>query len=357
MRRFSVTGKKPRKLKNVNAPIEYESELYHWWPNLAVEGCPISPLGPQPRHGAQALAGAPPFAAWRAAIPPSVITTIERYGTGAYTWPFLHLAGALGAQVFVDRCRECPAYPSILWQHLRCGLITNAAFALAPADLVLATVPLPYTVVRRIAVHSADWPNLELLASAWPRLGLRTQRTLRHVPRITTDMILCVTRLPKSIATPGLIYATQESQFREIFESVCEVKARTRGEWRWGHVKSYDTLVRLPLRIKESHAWFGTPPFPPIYGLEALETDEAVEAEAVELGHCLASLQEAITQRSLFAYRLTHPERATVVLSYVAEADNWTLETIAGPQNRSLTRPVETQAYVRAWIEQNGGLP
>lgn len=306
--------------------IEYEREIITGWPHYLWRPSSTPNFTPVPRCLNLALTGEPPFHAWREELQDDLVHQLLRF-RASQQWRLLIVAGRIGQEKFVNLAQKCPM--SLIGLSI---------------DHDLAETEVPIAAWKRIHPSDATNHTLATLAAVWARLPKHTRKAVVSLPRLTDDGIRCLANLPPKCLTSSLLFATVQSHALEIFTAVQAILELTAGDWRWGNVKDPDTLIELQWRLVPKS--FGEPPIAGMVGIDPLRTGPEIRKEAHEMQHCLVSYAASIAAGNYFAYRVTHPGRATVVLQKVDET--WQLHALVGFQNAQVAD--ELREYVHTWL-------
>ena len=340
--------------------VLFRNEIFGPYPHLVVSGeVRSSYWGPIPYCSSLALQGVGEFREWRADIPDCLVALALRYDQ-LYRFGVMQVCGLLSngdetaVRNFVRVCAKYPPFPLWLIRLRTVHLMRRDQLLGHPVTLLRNTCPIPPSVLHRFAWEAVYWPEVEQLATIWPRLSRSIQMALRCCRTVTTDTIRCLGALPPPCVTPGLVKACESSQLHEVYESCQMAFQLARGDWRWGAVSDYETLLNLPHRLSAhlNDFAFREPPLPDAFGIQAIRNIHALLEEAYEMGHCILTRRTAIMCGSLYSFRVDYPERATCVLRWLG--GKWHLGELAGIKNQPLRE--ETHHHVRQWLVEHGGI-
>lgn len=321
-------------------------------------------------------------AEWLGHFPPEALAFVERHGFKERRWHLLNLWLRVpeGRELFDE-------IPALAWM-----LASSWIFRL-PVSKPFRSIR---ALVRKPRARILEWLDLppgdgtlkllrQLPGSACALLPmLHYHAAFRHPTSRGWLLNLGVplTREILDAAVPGLISypllrAIAEGRLMPTFGARDRV-ARVYSDVRslmWGLENEVDQnrlgRLRSTRRLWEFHeelvalqnsrlrnttpAWEGRkpPPAAPEEWMQPLETAEALDTEARELHHCLASsrYREAVAEGRYYAYAVHHDQgRATLGIKY-DYGDSWRIDQLRGFANGSVDLAV--QAEVLTWAKQH----
>ncbi len=318
---------------------------------------------------------------WLGHFPPEALEFVERHGFKERRWHVLNLWMRVpeGRELF----DEIPALAWMLassWQFRRPvskPFRSIRALVRKPRARILEWLGLPpgdgtLKLLRQLPGQACDQLLMRRCHAAFGDVTLRNWLLNLCMP-LTLDVLLAAN--PGRISYP-LLRAIAEGQSMPLFGARDEV-ARVYLDVCWmawsleevdpdrlGRIRStrqlwefHEELVALQNSRERpsTPAWEGRkpPPVAPAQWMVPLETEEALEAEACELRHCLSSsrYRDAVTEGHYYAYAVHHElGRATLGIQRNS-GEGWSIDQLRGHANGAVDPAV--QSAVAEWATQH----
>lgn len=351
-----------------DASIRIESLTLRPWPDFYIKG-------KHPETG-QILAGLlqsdDPFAMlWRGKIPGEVIEDLMRYPQ--CMWQGLLEVSQLDPKRFVHLSQHCPALVALMAMH---PLKQQTDRDLDRLQILqqkrssrLNLLGLPptreaYRILAKLTIEDCYPVQLEQLRQAINQRSHR--RLIRHLKEINT-WTLSTLQLPIEFLDVNLLSMQDSEQMPTECSNLAEL-CREIAHYRqvlnrfpvWPYKGTGITLHKL---IQARNAMElelalgkGTKsvrlPSPPLAGIESskvrikpLTTVRELFKEGSELEHCIITYARTILDGTHYAYRMTHPQRATILLA--KRESDWFPVQIRGPKNCFLD--TDTVDLIHTW--------
>jgi len=308
---------------------------------------------------------------WRAKIPEYVLLTIQKFPR--CLWHDLLEVSQLHPDYFVQWSQACPALIGLMANHEAENqsdrdLDRVHAFyrGRKPRMQILGLPPTKevYRILAKLPFDDCFPAQLEQLRIAVQDQSRR--KLMRHLDEITTET-LDTLQMPIEYLDINLLNMRPGDQMPPQCESVTELCReiahfrQVTGKlplwpYRGAHVSIHHLIqarnlleIKLALGKQCRMVQF---PEPPLVGIdssklqiEPLTTVRTLFKEGNEMGNCVMTYTRSILDGNHFAYRMTHPARATILL--VKNLDDWYPVEIRGPKN--VYSSAQTVDLVHAW--------
>ena len=312
-------------------------------------------------------------AAWRASIPLEILKVLQQF-------PECHVELAEMAQVapdyFLESATRNPAMTLLAatyWCHRkmqRVPTITErgSLWENLDSDQMLNFARFPYSrsfikALAKIPIEQAYTFRIQSLRDLWAIPVKR--RLLQHLPTIAGENHWLLSCYPPILDPAIHRLAANEPQFEEytIQEIVSDLSNRREiaclDHWPYrNQIHSWPQLLAAYNNFfhKTNHV-LETFPQPPINGdnindleIVPLKSRTALRREAAEMLNCVESFVVQIGLGKYYAYKVIHPERATVLLK--RDRSRWRIEEAMITANEREVSP-ETMTLLRRWIRSH----
>ena len=308
---------------------------------------------------------------WRAKIPEELMKTIQ--GFPRCLWRSLMELSQLHVDYFLQWSQHCPALIGLMAIHSSelqsdRDLDRIQAFYRGRHER-LKILGLPptrevYRILSKLPIDSCYPVQLEQLRDA---VQNKTRRKLMsHLEVITTET-LEILHLPVEFLDIHLLRMSSGDELGEAspIPGICtEIADFRRGLGKlplWPYhgcgitfqrlSQIRDTFeVELSLGSDFKEIRFPKAPVEVIRSsklkFEALTSVRELFREGNDMGNCIMTYAKAIIQGTHYAYRMTSPERATILL--VRRQEDWHPVEIRGPKNAEIAP--ESIALIKAWL-------
>ena len=335
--------------------------------SLDEAGRPVLVEAPLPPTfaGRKALA----YGAFLASIPDAVRRAVRRFGEGQ--WELLRLTDRCG-EPFLDLVASNPALALALAVRRRLSSPIGSSTVVArllrkPQRDIAGRLGFPPTessarILRRVPVPTLSFWRLYHLRAALGNEALAER--LRFAPRLNASVLrLLCDPAAAPLVTPAFIdeiarrrtedrgatLAHSVFELRELHAALERPRAPVVGSvhaLERAHAAAIRELGRAPRRaLLAAVRPFPPPPLPESEGIEALRTPDELWQEGHAMNSCVAAFARRVSDGSIYFYRVTSPERATV--SVERSARGWRVAEIRGPSNRPVSRT--TRLRLDAW--------
>ncbi|MDQ8195106.1 PcfJ domain-containing protein [Coraliomargarita sp. SDUM461004] len=327
-----------------DASIRVDNITLRPWPDFTVLGDPekADPIV------CDLLESDDPFAMlWRGKIPDGTLRVIKCFPQ--CLWRGLLEVSQLHTDYFLQWSGHCPALIGLMAIHESRRQtdrdIDRIAALYRGREERMRVLGLPPTreafrILSKVPVEDCYPAQLEQLRVTVNDPARR--RLMRHLKTITTET-LDTLQLPAECLDINLLQISAEAQLPQQCDSVSEVcreimqfRQVTKKYPLWPYKGKNVTLndlvqarnlleIRLALGKDNSLARFPAPPLEAIGSsklvIEPLTSVRALFKEGKEMSNCIMTYARSILEGKHYAYRMLHPERATILLR--KNFDNW----------------------------------
>jgi hypothetical protein len=282
-----------------------------------------------------------PFALlWRAKIPDYLLQVIKSFP--ACLWRGLLEVSQLHSDYFVQWSQDCPALIGLMAIH-KAESATGRDLDRASAfykgrNERLRILGLPpskeaYRILSKVSIDDCYPVQLHQLREAVNDPARR--RLMRHLEEVTTET-LDILQLPAEYLDVNLLKMRRSDEMPAQCESVAELCGeivqfrRVRNKlplWPYRgqritlqHLLQARNNLELQLALGKGckTVLFPRPPLEGIDSsklkIEPLKSVRALFREGKEMGNCITTYARSILDGNHFAYKMLHPERATILL-------------------------------------------
>lgn len=305
---------------------------------------------------------------WRAKIPDNLLNAIQRFPD--HLWCNLLELSQLHVDYFLQWSQSCPALIGLMAIHsseLQIGRDLDRIHAFyRDRHERLKILGLPptrevYHILAKLPAHNCYPEKLEQLRAA---VKDKTRRKLMSHLKVITEETLETVLLPVEFLDIDLLMMSSGAaadSVASICAEIADFRRRLRKMPYWpyrGSGISYERLrqvrdsieVRLALGSEYKDITFPKAPVDVVQSsklkLEAITSVRDLFREGNSMENCITTYARAIMGRTHYAYRMTSPERATVLL--VRRKVDWYPIEIRGPRNASVAP--QSIALIRAWL-------
>jgi hypothetical protein len=375
----------PRKHKNVQADlisqttIHIEDECYEAWPDFRHRGVKKLRGLWNPKHLQYLLTEKDLFCdAWRRPIPADVLRELQRYFD--HHSELIELA-QLDPQSFVEISRSNPAMAiaiAMYWAFKAPWEMpprkVRDAFRLKFLKMkprsVLSELGLPDKVewvrfVRKIPGYGSGIYSIKVALRLFEDQKFR--RYLRHLPAITMEVSWLLQHPSLPVDMPLLELAVNEPEkdgflLIDLVSSILTAREMSCCEPTWpyqGAIRTWQSLLRAEwrnaLRCGAQSLQFPKAPvsierLPEGLQIAPLTSPRQVKEEADVMQNCSVQFTEEIQRGERYLYRVTEPERVTLLLQF--GPSGWEVEEIGLRENLGKVSS-RTESLIYRWIRQN----
>jgi hypothetical protein len=315
----------------------------------------------------------PEVAAFRASLPPDLVSEIAVYPSEVQWWVLRLLAAQTEADVRVRRSRAFMALAAVHTSRSPdTDFGTIVEWVARPCRALLADMGLPPrpAVLRILAKVDCDADVDEIigLASALRR-SKRIIRLLSHERIISREVAaLFAARIPLNYITPGILAAAREGAqvsrpFPYLWAILQEILGITTelgiASCPWSHLATEKAIGRLlstldeKVRLARHGAARFTAPLPTPAGICGLSTAISLHREGSEQRNCLFTHLDDVLAGYEFALRVEISDfRGTLLIAAVTpawdEREMWVRHTLVGFANSA--PPDDAVEYVDSWL-------